>query len=98
MVIIDHICIFPQRTVLDAVTTILGGGLRVGVLMHGKKIRDDNRTLLQSGISQSDDMDTVGFMLEPNSPAQPSPPLCPEEPHAPLPCDSPKFVNRYLIS
>ncbi|XP_010690776.2 telomere repeat-binding protein 3 [Beta vulgaris subsp. vulgaris] len=87
-----------KRTVLDAVTTILGGGLRVGVLMHGKKIRDDNRTLLQSGISQSDDMDTVGFMLEPNSPAQPSPPLCPDEPHAPLPCDSPKFVNRSQVN
>lgn len=83
-----------KKTVLEAVTTILGGGLRVGVLLQGKKIRDDNRTLLQSGISQSDNMDTVGFMLEPNSPTQPSPPICPEEPLSPAPCDSPKFVNR----
>lgn len=77
-------------------TTILGGGLHVGVLLHGKKIRDDNRTLVESGISQSEDVDTVGFMLEPNSPTKPSPRQSPEEFPAPLPCDSPKFVNRYL--
>ncbi|KNA25070.1 hypothetical protein SOVF_009850 [Spinacia oleracea] len=87
-----------KKTVLEAVTTILGSGLRVGVLLQGKKIRDDSRTLLQSGIAQSDDMDTVGFMLEPNSPSQPSPPIYPEEPPSPLPCDSPKFVNRSQVN
>ncbi|KAH9611413.1 hypothetical protein KSS87_016900 [Heliosperma pusillum] len=83
-----------KRTVLEAVTSILGGGLRVGVLLQGKKIRDDNRTLLQAGISQNDDMDTVGFMLEPNSPKPPSPPISPKEPSASLLCDSPKFSQR----
>ena len=85
-----------QRTVLEAVTTILGGGLRLGVLLHGKKIQDDNITLLQTGVSQNDDMDTIGFMLEPNSPTQPSHPLYCEDQPVPLSCDSPKFVNRYL--
>ncbi|KAJ7960131.1 Telomere repeat-binding protein [Quillaja saponaria] len=37
-----------KRTVMEAVTAILGGGLRVGVLLKGKKVRDDNRTLLQT--------------------------------------------------
>lgn len=74
---------------------ILGNGLRVGVLLHGKKIQDDNRTLLQSGISQSDDINTVGFMLEPNSPTQPSPPVGLSEHPTSLPCDSPKFAIRY---
>ncbi|KAK9700114.1 hypothetical protein RND81_08G218000 [Saponaria officinalis] len=83
-----------KRTVLEAVTSILGGGLRVGVLLHGKKIRDDNRTLLQTGISQNDDIDTIGFMLEPNSPTQPSTPISPKQPPNPLLCNSPKVVNR----
>ncbi|XP_021749541.1 telomere repeat-binding protein 3-like [Chenopodium quinoa] len=87
-----------KRTVLEAVTTILGGGLRVGVLLQGKTVRDDNRTLLQSGISQSDDMDTIGFMLEPNNPTQPSPLVCSQEPPPPVPCDSPKFVNRSQVN
>uniref|UniRef100_A0A7C9ENB3 HTH myb-type domain-containing protein n=1 Tax=Opuntia streptacantha TaxID=393608 RepID=A0A7C9ENB3_OPUST len=82
-----------KRTVLEAVTTILGGGLRLGVLLHGKKIQDDNITLLQTGVSQNDDMDTIGFMLEPNSPTQPSHPLYCEDQPVPLSCDSPKFVN-----
>ncbi|KAL9231372.1 hypothetical protein vseg_006609 [Gypsophila vaccaria] len=83
-----------KRTVLEAVTSILGGGLRVGVLLHGKKIRDDNRTLLQTGISQNDDIDTIGFTLEPNSPTQLSVPVSPKEPPNPLLCNSPKVVNR----
>ncbi|KAL9230139.1 hypothetical protein vseg_005527 [Gypsophila vaccaria] len=86
-----------KRTVLEAVTSILGGGLRVGVILHGKKIRDDNRTLLQAGISQNDDMD-VGFMLEPNSPTQPSAALCLKEPSATLLSDSPKFANRSQLN
>ncbi|GAB4831814.1 hypothetical protein Ancab_005829 [Ancistrocladus abbreviatus] len=88
-----------KKTVLEAVTAVLGGGLRVGVLLHGKEIRGDNRTLLQTGISHSDNLDSLGFMLEPSSPAQPSPPLCSESPPAPLACESPKDrVNRSQFS
>lgn len=47
-------------------SAILGGGLHVGVLLHGKKVGDDNRTLHQSGISCEENLDSLGFMLEPN--------------------------------
>jgi len=88
----------PQRAVLEAVTTKLCGGLRVGVLLHGKQIRDDSRTLLHSGLSQNDSMNAIEFMLEPNAPAQIPPSICHKDPPpAPLSCDSPKFVNRYLV-
>lgn len=87
-----------KRTVLETVTTILGGGLRVGVLLHGKKIQDDSITLLQTGISQNDDMDTIGFMLEPDSPTQPSHLLYCEDQPVPLSCGSPKFVNRSQLN
>lgn len=55
-----------KKTVLEAVNAMLGGGLRVGVLHHGKKIRDDSKTLLQAGISHDDLLDNLGFSLEPN--------------------------------
>lgn len=57
---------------METVTTILGRGLSIGVLFRGKKIRDDNRTLLQTGISCKENLNTLGFMLEPNL-AQPLP-------------------------
>ncbi|KAG8074437.1 hypothetical protein GUJ93_ZPchr0006g45956 [Zizania palustris] len=66
-----------KKTVLEAVNAILGGGLRVGVLHHGKKVRDDNKTLMQVGIAHDDVLDNLGFSLEPNStphPSQHSPP------------------------
>ncbi|XP_038706755.1 telomere repeat-binding protein 5 isoform X2 [Tripterygium wilfordii] len=56
-----------KRTVMEAVTAILGGGLRVGVLLQGKKVRDDNKSLLQTGISQDNHLDALGFSLEPHS-------------------------------
>lgn len=46
---------------------ILGGGAHVGVLHHGKKVRDDSRTLVQTGISCNENLDTLSFMLEPVS-------------------------------
>uniref|UniRef100_A0A7N0UL44 Uncharacterized protein n=1 Tax=Kalanchoe fedtschenkoi TaxID=63787 RepID=A0A7N0UL44_KALFE len=61
-----------KRTVMEAVTAILGDGLRVGVLLHGKKIGDDSKTLLQTGISHDNQLDSVGFSLEPNT--SPNPP------------------------
>lgn len=57
-----------KRTVLETVSAVLGGGLRVGVLLQGKKIRDDNRTLTESGISHDDALTALGFSLEPNPP------------------------------
>lgn len=59
-------------------TTILEGGLRIGVLVHGKKVRDDNKMLLQSGISLDTLSDTLGFCLEPNPP-QSTKQLSPED-------------------
>ncbi|KAI3799853.1 hypothetical protein L1987_35157 [Smallanthus sonchifolius] len=66
-----------KRTVVEAVTAILGGELHVGVLLQGKKIKDDNTTLQQTGISLNSD--TLGFILEPNLPqvSQKEPPLLP---------------------
>ncbi|KAJ4832134.1 hypothetical protein Tsubulata_038674 [Turnera subulata] len=83
-----------KRTVMEAVTAILGGGLRVGVLVQGKKVRDDNKTLLQTGISQSNHLDALGFSLEPNC-SQLPPPLCPGESPLLLTCDTPQPLNRY---
>ncbi|KAJ1406900.1 Ubiquitin-like domain superfamily [Sesbania bispinosa] len=56
-----------KRAVMEAVTAVLGGGLRVGMILHGKKIRDDSKTLLQTGISHDNQLDALGFTLEPNS-------------------------------
>lgn len=67
-----------KKTVLEAVTAILGGGLRVGVLHHGKKVRDDSKTLIQAGIGQDDMLDNLGFSLEPN---------CTQNPQAQAPED-----------
>ncbi|XP_015952244.1 telomere repeat-binding protein 2 [Arachis duranensis] len=63
-----------KRTVMDAVTTVLGGGLHVGVVLQGKKVRDDSKTLLQAGISHDNQLDALGFTLEPNV-SQRLPPL-----------------------
>ncbi|KAL5057889.1 hypothetical protein RYX36_029493 [Vicia faba] len=54
-----------KRTVMEAVTSILGDELHVGILLQGKKIRDDSKTLIQTGISQDDKRHRLGFMLEP---------------------------------
>ncbi|TVU47580.1 hypothetical protein EJB05_07186 [Eragrostis curvula] len=61
-----------KKTVLEAVNAILGGGLRVGVLHHGKKVRDDSKTLMQAGIGHDDMLDNLGFSLEPNCAQNPS--------------------------
>ncbi|URE45518.1 SANT [Musa troglodytarum] len=70
-----------MRTVLDAVTAILGGGLCVGVLLQGKKVRDDNKTLHQVGISHGDKLDNLGFTLEPNPRQSPAPLTSSEDPN-----------------
>ncbi|KAF7142033.1 hypothetical protein RHSIM_Rhsim06G0146200 [Rhododendron simsii] len=82
-----------KRTVMEAVTKILGGGLRVGVLLQGKKLRDDNKTLLQTGISDDNKLDALGFSLEPSGSLAP-PPLHHEDSPSPLTCDSPQPLTR----
>ncbi|KAE8669278.1 Telomeric DNA binding protein 1, putative isoform 2 [Hibiscus syriacus] len=84
-----------KRTVLEAVTALLGGGIRVGVLLQGKKLRDDNRTLSQTGISCEDILDSLGFTLEPG-PTKVPPPVCSEEPPLPRSCDKvPETLTRF---
>ncbi|XP_030965853.1 telomere repeat-binding protein 5-like isoform X1 [Quercus lobata] len=85
-----------KRAVMEAVTSILGGGLRVGVLLQGKKVRDDNKTLQQTGIAHDYPLDALGFTLEPN-PAQNPPPLCPRDSSCMLPCDAPQPLTRYPL-
>ncbi|KAJ8452596.1 hypothetical protein Cgig2_004932 [Carnegiea gigantea] len=55
-----------KRTVMETITALLGGGLRVGVLLQGRKIRDDSRTLLQLGICHEGKVQSLGFTLEPS--------------------------------
>ncbi|KAK4483123.1 hypothetical protein RD792_010302 [Penstemon davidsonii] len=83
-----------QRTVMEAVNAVLGGGLRVGVIFQGKKIRDDNKTLLQTGISHDNKVDTLGFTLEPNSVHAPRRSF-PEDRPVQLLHDSPQPLARY---
>nr|XP_034919101.1 telomere repeat-binding protein 3-like isoform X8 [Populus alba] len=85
-----------KRTVLEAVSAVLGSGLGVGVLLHGMKVRDDNRTLLQTGMASKENLDTLGFSLEP-IPVQAPPPLCTEDP-ALLPCDTSQLISRALVA
>ncbi|KAK7285216.1 hypothetical protein RJT34_19978 [Clitoria ternatea] len=68
-----------KRTVMEAVMAILGSGVHVGVLLQGKKVRDESRTLVQSGISCKENLDNLSFMLEPVS-LQASPTLCVADP------------------
>ena len=73
-------------------SALLGSGLRVGVLLHGMKVRDDSRTLLQTGMTSKENLDTLGFSLEPTL-VQAPPPLCTEDP-ALLPCDTSQLISR----
>ncbi|XP_057954935.1 telomere repeat-binding protein 5-like isoform X2 [Malania oleifera] len=83
-----------KRAVMEAVAAILGGGLCVGVHIQGKKVRDDNKTLLQAGISHDKKLDALGFTLEPN-PSQASTSLCQEAHPFLIPCDAPQPLTRY---
>ncbi|OVA17848.1 SANT/Myb domain [Macleaya cordata] len=85
-----------KRTVMEAVAAILGEGLHVGVLYQGKKIRDDSKTLLQTGICDEDKLDGLGFALEPSPTNAPS--LCPKDPPFLVPCDTPQPLARYPTS
>ncbi|XP_073282206.1 telomere repeat-binding protein 4-like [Primulina huaijiensis] len=82
-----------KRTVLEAVTAILGGGIRVGVVLQGKKVRDENTTLQQAGISQSCNLDTLGFTLEPSF-TNLSSAMTPKKLPLAFPCDADKNLPR----
>ncbi|XP_044505405.1 telomere repeat-binding protein 5-like [Mangifera indica] len=83
-----------KRRVMEAVNAILGGGLHVGVLLQGKKVRDDSKTLLQTGISHDNQLNALGFSLEPNTSKKPRP-LCPGDSPFLLPCNAPQPLTRY---
>ncbi|XP_051113522.1 telomere repeat-binding protein 2-like [Andrographis paniculata] len=83
-----------KRTVADAVTSVLGGGLRVGVHFQGKKIRDDAKTLLQTGICHDNKIDALGFTLEPSPPPAPMH-LFPQAHHDRILCENPQPLARY---
>ncbi|KAG2566886.1 telomere-binding protein 1-like [Panicum virgatum] len=53
-----------KRTVMDVVNSIMQGGLRVGVLLQGKDIQDDNKTLRQAGICHDKKLNNIDFTLE----------------------------------
>ncbi|KAH7840671.1 hypothetical protein Vadar_020014 [Vaccinium darrowii] len=86
-----------KRTVMEAVTAILQGGLHVGVVVHGNKVKDDNKTLLQVGISHNEDQGNLGFMLEPGS-AIASPPLSRKELPILLPHETHHHLSRSAAS
>lgn len=79
---------------MEAVTAILGGGLHVGIVLQGKKVKDDNKTLLQTGISQDQKRHRLGFILEPRH-AQLTPPACTED-QSLLPGCTPQEFSRYV--
>ncbi|KAF5794882.1 putative Ubiquitin domain, SANT/Myb domain, Homeobox-like domain superfamily [Helianthus annuus] len=82
-----------KRSVMEAVKAILHGKLHVGVVVQGKKVRDDNRTLQQSGISQNCNLETVGFTLESSLP-EVSPFLAREETPS---CNAQQWLSRPII-
>ncbi|KAI3458685.1 hypothetical protein Pfo_015348 [Paulownia fortunei] len=82
-----------KRTVMEAVTAILGGGIRVGVVFQGKKVRDDHGTLQQAGISQCSNLDNLGFTLEPSF-THVSPSLTPKKLPVLPPCDADQPLPR----
>lgn len=85
-----------KRSVMEAVAAIIGEGLHVGVLYQGKKIRDDSKTLLQTGICDDDKLDGLGFALEPN-PTNGSH-FSPKDPPYLVQSDVPQLLTRYPLS
>ncbi|KAL4191342.1 hypothetical protein AMTRI_Chr07g29400 [Amborella trichopoda] len=84
-----------KRAVMEAAIGMLGGGLRVRVLLHGKKVLEEGETLLQAGISHGCEMDAVGFMLEPD---QVSSRGSPEDPLFLLSCAETQPLSLYPMT
>lgn len=80
-----------KRNVMETVTSILRGGIRIGVVLQGKKVRDNNITLQQACISQSCNLNNLDFTLEPNYTRIPET-RNPEMAPLVLPCD----INQQL--
>ncbi|KAI3988434.1 hypothetical protein MKX01_026248 [Papaver californicum] len=85
-----------KRSVMEAVAAIIGEGLHVGMLYQGKKIWDDSKTLLQTGICDDDKLDGLGFALEPNS--RDGSHFCPKDPPYLVQSDVPQLLTRYPCS
>ncbi|KAI8523786.1 hypothetical protein RHMOL_Rhmol13G0099200 [Rhododendron molle] len=83
-----------KRSLMEVVNAVMGGGLRVGVLLQGKKVRDDNKTLLQTGLAHDNMLDAPGFSLEPTV-SQAPPPLCNEDHPLLLSCNAPQPLTRW---
>ena len=60
---------------MEAVSALLDDGISIGVLVQGKKVRDDNNTLSQTGLSCRENLGNLGFTLEPG-PEKLRVPLC----------------------
>ncbi|KAE9598788.1 hypothetical protein Lal_00022370 [Lupinus albus] len=58
---------FLKRRIMEEVMAILEDNVHVGVLFQEEKVKDDNRTLMQTGISCKENLDTLTFVLEPSS-------------------------------
>ncbi|KAG2244219.1 hypothetical protein Bca4012_024252 [Brassica carinata] len=86
-----------KRTVMEAVTALLGDGIRIGVLVQGKKVRDDNNTLSQTGLSSRENLGNLGFTLEPALEKLHAP-LCSEDPIVSTPTDSTNLSERSSAS
>lgn len=80
---------------MEAVTALLDDGMSIGLLLQGKKIRDDNKTLSQTGLSCRDNLGNLGFTLEP-APDKLGVPLCFENPVMSNPTDSTKLSERLV--
>ncbi|CAH8358564.1 unnamed protein product [Eruca vesicaria subsp. sativa] len=89
-----------KRTVMEAVTALLGDGIRIGVLVQGKKVRDDNNTLSQTALScRGGNLCNLGFTLEPGPTENLPAPLCSEN-HviSTTPTDSTNLSERSAAS
>ena len=74
---------------MEAVAALLGDGIRIGVLVQGKKVRDDSNTLSQTGLSCRENLSNLGFTLEPGHI-----PLCSESPVISTPTDCTNLSER----
>lgn len=82
---------------MEAMGTIIGRGIHVGVIFRGKKVKDDNKTLIQTGISCDNQDGCLGFTLEPHS-SQTHSSFCHKEPPSMVPCSSTlKPIDGYSI-
>ncbi|CAM8954932.1 unnamed protein product [Rhodiola kirilowii] len=86
-----------KATVLEAVLSILHEGFDVEVIVEGKKIRDDTNTLIQSGIFNGCNLESLGFMLKPRCP-QTSSARCDKDSLVLTTLDDHKHSERYPVS